>query len=122
MALTANQVQQVVETLIHDRNDKNAEQKLSEYVEYLAGALFRIHYRQGLWCDGFILESVKKQKPHQLKISGIMWVAQGGRNQWQEPADVWVTDRRVTKQGIYLKMKVADWEGDGLLDDLINNL
>ncbi len=123
MALTTNIVAQTVEVLIQNQNDEKAQQKLADYLEYLACALFRLRQREGLWCDGVTIKLLEKRKAHQLFLSGEMWTAKGGASdQWQESAEILISDQRATKQGILIKLWVEDWEGEAQLDDLINNL
>lgn len=52
----------------------------------------------------------------QIEFIGQMWI---GRNekQWLEPFSALVTDKRLTKQGIWVKIRVGEDEAEGSLSE-----
>ncbi|MDH5432410.1 MAG: hypothetical protein OEY19_00540 [Gammaproteobacteria bacterium] len=73
---------------------------------------------QGIWYDGVINLNATHRKVQQIEFRGRMWVAKNQERQWLEDFYALVTDKEITKQGIYIKICVGDYSGEGSLCDL----
>ena len=62
---------------------------------------------------------ISKRKQRQLEITGQMWVADNSKKQWQEPFFARVTDKRLTKQGMWLRVKIGEYEVEGELCNVL---
>lgn len=59
--------------------------------------------------------SLKIRKQRQIVFDGKMWTAKDAQKQWLEPFEAIVTDKRLTKQGIWIKIRVGEYSGEGEL-------
>lgn len=66
--------------------------------------------------DGVIGLSTKIRKTNQIEFTGKMWVG-NDKKQWLEPFSSIVTDKRITKQGIWLKIRVGENEVEAELSN-----
>ena len=117
---TANALRftKIIDELLVKQTNSGYERELSSLLEYASGSLFH-DIRKGYWYDGVTEMRVSKRKQRQLEIKGQMWVAQDSNRQWQEPLFARVTDKRITKQGVWLKVKIGEYEADGELRDVL---
>lgn len=86
--------------------------------EYVAGSLLGKIRDGGIWYDGTGDLTVKKKKKNQLEFSGNMHVMQEQKNCWKEPFIARVTDKRCTKQGVIVFVRIGEYEAEGNLDEL----
>lgn len=86
--------------------------------EYIGGALFRESRDNRIWYDGTGDLSVKKRKKNQLEFAGNMHVMDEQKGCWKEPFFARVTDKRCTKQGVVVFVRIGEFEAEGNLDEL----
>jgi hypothetical protein len=67
------------------------------------------------WYDGAVGLSLKTGKQRQIIFDGKMWTAKDAQKQWLEPFGAIITDKRITKQGIWIKIWVGEYYGEGEL-------
>lgn len=65
------------------------------------------------WFDGVVGLTVKPRKKRQMIFSGKMWTAKDSCQQWLEDFEATVTDKRMTKQGIHIKIRLAEEVKEG---------
>ena len=87
------------------------EKDLSLSFETIAGNLIESPF----WFDGLIGLNAIVRKSRQIVFEGKMWTAKDVGNQWLEPFRATVTDKRITKQGIWVKIQVGEYFGEGEL-------
>jgi hypothetical protein len=60
------------------------------------------------WCyfDGVVELRAQVKSPRKVEFRGEMWVG-NDRNQWKEPFRATATDKRITKQGIWITLVVG---------------
>lgn len=109
---------EITETLLDQRGNSDLQQELSGLLEYACGSLFH-EIRKGTWYDGVVGMQFSKRKQRQLEITGQIWVAQDSTKQRLEPFFARVTDKSVTKQGIWLKVKIGEYEAEGELRNVL---
>jgi hypothetical protein len=92
---------------------------LSDDLERIACYYFE-DVRPGFWYDGVSGMETSRRKPRQFRITGEMWVAEGGKtDQWLESFEALCTDKRLTKEGIWIQMRIGEYEAECDLFDLI---
>jgi len=85
--------------------------------EVIANTLLRgLPQRSQQYFDGAVGVVSTIKSTRQIEFQGDMWVGTE-RDQWTESFRVTVTDKRVTKQGIWLIMKMGSDRGEGELMD-----
>ncbi|GAB1267138.1 hypothetical protein NBRC116493_03910 [Aurantivibrio infirmus] len=89
------------------------ENGISFFFEYACGSLFKDLRDRDIWYDGITEPSIRKRKTKQLEFTGKIWLAKGGNEQWLEPFRALVTDKRATKQGIWLSVDVGEYHAEG---------
>lgn len=91
------------------------ENELSFLFEVIAGNLIDC----SLTFDGATGLTSRIRKKRQIVFEGKMWVVKDGNgwNEWLEAFGAIVTDKRITKQGIWIKIWVGDYVGEGNLSD-----
>lgn len=109
---------QIIDKLLVNQTNSGYERELNSLLEYACCSLF-YEIRKGYWYDGVTEMRVSKRKQRQLEIKGQMWVAQDSKRQWQEPFFARVTDKRITKQDVWLKVKIGEYEADGELRNVL---
>ena len=62
-----------------------------------------------VWFDGAVDLTVKPRKKRQMIFSGKMWTAKDSGKQWLEDFEAIVTDKRITKQGLWIKIRVGEF-------------
>ena len=90
------------------------EKDLSFLFEVIAENLIESQF----WFDGAVALSSKIRKQNQIAFEGKMWTAKDAGHQWLESFGAVVTDKRITKQGIWIKIRVGDYVGEGNLLDV----
>jgi len=73
-----------------------------------------------LWFDGAVGLTSKIRKPRQIVFEGKMWVAKDAQKQWMEKFKAIVTDKQITKQGIWIKISEGEYIGKGDLLEFFN--
>lgn len=70
--------------------------------------------------DGLTDLTSKIRKSRQIIFEGKMDVLRNSNEnkEWFEPFKAIVTDKRITKQGIWIKILVGDYFGEGSLEDV----
>ncbi|MCW9017393.1 MAG: hypothetical protein OQJ89_10540 [Kangiellaceae bacterium] len=86
--------------------------------EYIAGALLGKLRDNGIWYDGTGDLTFKKRKLNQLDFSGNMHVMNEQKECWKEPFFARVTDKRCTKQGVIVFVRIGEYEAEGELIEL----
>ena len=74
--------------------------------------------RKYCWYDGVNGLSASIRKLHQVEFVGEMWVGNIGNTtkQWKEDFRATVTDKNVTKQGIWIMIWVGSSQAEGRLE------
>ena len=86
--------------------------------EYIAGSLLGKLRDNGIWYDGTGDLTYKKRKMNQLEFTGNMHVMYEQKESWREPFFARVTDKRCTKQGIVVLVRVGEYQVEGNLQEL----
>lgn len=65
--------------------------------------------------DGLTIYKANSRKRRQIIFEGKMYVLRNSnqKKEWFEPFKAVVTDKRITKQGIWIKIQVGDYFGEG---------
>ncbi|MDB6079703.1 MAG: hypothetical protein JWO82_3450 [Akkermansiaceae bacterium] len=103
-------------SLLNGDHPDFGEVRLSARFENLASWLFPT-VRPGCWYDGVAELRHRRRKEKQIVFNGRMWVCRGG-NQWQEDFEAHLTDMRLTRQGIRVKMWIGNFCAEGSLQEL----
>lgn len=92
------------------------EQELSVLFEIIAYRLTNCP----LALDGLDIHKANIRKQRQIVFEGKMHVLRNSNEtkEWFEPFKSVVTDKRITKQGIWIKIQVGDYLGEGCLEDI----
>lgn len=95
-------------------------EKLEVYEQELSFLFEAIAYRLidcPLTFDGVTISVSKIRKSRQIVFEGEMWVLRNSNEnkEWFEPFGAIVTDKRITKQGIWIKIWVGDYSGEAEL-------
>ncbi len=92
------------------------EKELSFLFEVLAENLIESPF----WYDGAVNLTAEIIKQRQIVFHGKMWTAKDSQNQWLEHFEAIVTDKRITKQGIWIKISIGDYKGEGNLFEVFS--
>lgn len=65
------------------------------------------------WFDGAVGLIARIRKNKQIIFSGKMWTAKDAGKQWLEDFEAIVIDKQITKQGIWIKIQVGEYVGEG---------
>ena len=70
-----------------------------------------------VWYDGLASLEAHIRKPRQVEFVGEIWVSDdnGKGKQWKEALRATVTDKRVTKQGIWIVLQIGENRSEGNL-------
>lgn len=71
--------------------------------------------REWMYYDGVNSLESHVRKAQQVKFTGEMWVGDDNRRQWKEALWATVTDKRVTKQGIWIVLQIGGDRVEGEL-------
>jgi hypothetical protein len=97
----------VFELLLAGENVDRYAADMSVVWEGVAGSLLgALPGRVGCFFDGVVNLAARVRKQRQIEFTGNMWIGDG-RRQWTEPFTARVTDRTVTKQGIWVAISVG---------------
>lgn len=101
-------------------------EKIEAYEEELSFLFEAIAYRLidcPLTFDGVTISISKIRKSLQMVFEGKMWVLRNSNEnkEWFEIFSATVTDKRITKQGIWIKVRVGDYLGEGSLEDIFSD-
>jgi len=86
--------------------------------EYISGALLGKSRDSGIWYDGTGDLTFKKRKINQIEFFGNIHVMGEQKGCWNEPFYARVTDKRCTKQGVLIFVRIGAHEAEGSLDEL----
>lgn len=95
------------------------ESGISASFEYACSSLFESIRERGIWYDGITNIEIRRRKRKQLELTGHIWVAKGASKQWLESFHAVVTDKRVTKQGMWLSVDIGEYHSEGNIYELI---
>lgn len=70
------------------------------------------------WFDGAIDLISRIRKSRQIVFKGKMWMADH-KTQWLEVFEAVVTDKRISKQGIWVKIQVGEYVAEGDLLEIL---
>ena len=109
----ANEFVDVFERLLAREKLDFYEEGMSGIFEFIARNLLgHLPQRKSDYFDGAVGLTAKLRKSRQVVFEGAMWVGDG-KTQWTEDFQAIVTDKRITKQGIWFKVRVGSDEGEG---------
>ena len=110
----AKQFESIFEHLLAGEKIDLYEKNLSFLFETIAESLIK-----NLAFDGAVNLTAKIRKSKQIVVEGEMWIfGEDARKQWKESFQVVVTDKRITKQGIWIKIRVGTNIGEGSLSEV----
>lgn len=114
----ANNFEIVFQRLLSGEKFNLYEEDVSLMFEVIAANLLaEIPERKYCWYDGVydLIASVRKSR--QIEFNGEMWVGDIGdvRTQWKEKFQATVTDKRITKQGIWVVIWINYNKAEGEL-------
>ncbi len=93
-----------------------------EDLSFLFEAIARNLIECPLTFDGVTGLTSKIRKSHQIVFEGKMWIMnieKGNKwKDWLEPFGAIVTDKRITKQGVWIKIWVGEYLGEGELSEI----
>jgi hypothetical protein len=89
------------------------EKDLSDFFEFIATSLFAdFPSRKGHYFDGAVGLAATAKNVRQVEFQGEMWVG-GNQDQWTEPFQATVTNKRITKEGIWIVVQVGADRAEG---------
>lgn len=100
---------EIFERLLKGKKAEVYEKDLSFLLEARAENLIESSF----WYDGVIDINAEIRKSRQIVFSGKMWTAKDAGNQWLEDFEAIITDKRITKQGVSIKIRVGESTADG---------
>ncbi len=68
-----------------------------------------------IWYDGLASLEAHIRKARQVEFVGEIWVGDDNHKQWKETLRATVTDKRITKQGIWIVLQIGDNRAEGEL-------
>lgn len=114
----ANQFESVFQRLLSGETLDLYEQDLSFLFWVIATYLLaETPDREYCWYDGVDGLAANIRKLRQVEFNGEMWVGDDEGRQWKEEFRARVTDKRVTKQGIWITLWVGSSRAEGELSD-----
>ncbi len=91
---------------------------VSRSFEIIAAKLLaEVPARRYHWFDGVVNLAATRRKASQIVFSGEMWVGDD-KAQWKEPFRAVITDKRSTKQGIWLRLEIGDVRAEADLAEI----
>jgi hypothetical protein len=88
--------------------------EVSQLFEIIAVNLLReLPHREDHWCDDVVELTARVRKAHQIEFNGAIFIGEGGQGTFDFRAIV--TDKRVTKQGIWITVWVGEDRVEGEL-------
>ena len=103
--------------LARENVDLYAEDVSLMFEEIAATLLGPAPGREGCYFDGVDGLASTVKSPRQVQFTGEMWVG-GNRTQWLEPLRATVTDKRCTKQGIWIVLWIGNDRAEGELSSM----
>jgi len=95
------------------------EKDLSELFEFIATKLLcDSPSRKAHYFDGVVRLAAIVKTPRKIEFQGEMWVGTG-QDQWTESFKAVVTDKRVTKQGIRINLRIGSDQAEGEITSLL---
>ena len=88
-------------------------------------SLFEIAASRILDCplnfDGAVNLSARLRKPRQIRFDGKMWLLRDKNHvgDWFESFEATGTDKRITKQGLWINIRVGEYIGEGDLLEIL---
>lgn len=70
-----------------------------------------------IYYDGLASLETHVRKARQVEFTGEIWVGDDNRRQWKEALRATVTDKRITKQGIWIVLQIGENRAEGELAD-----
>ncbi len=111
--ILANDFENVCERLLSGAQLDLYEEKVSSMFEVIAALLFaRTPHREFCWYDGVEGLTASVRKSRQIEFTGQMWV-DDKKTQRKEDFRATVTDKRVTKQGIWITVWIGTDRAEG---------
>jgi hypothetical protein len=103
---------EIFERLLNREKLDSYEKELCLLLEVIA-----LNFIDSLTLDGITNLSSQIRKPRQIVFEGKMRVLRNSNEnkEWHEPFKAVVTDKRITKQGIEIKIWVGDYYGESEL-------
>ena len=76
-----------------------------------------------LTIDDVVIYKSHIRKPRQIVFEGKVDVLRNSdeNKEWFEHFSAIVTDKRITKQGIWIKIRVGEYFGEGSLEDIFSD-
>lgn len=109
----ANQFQNIFERLLAGEKLDLCDADASFLFEVIAtNLLSKTPERKDVYFDGAVNIISTLRKPRQAEFRGEMWVG-GNQIQWKELFRAIVTDKRITKQGIWITIWVGSDKAEG---------
>lgn len=111
----ANRFESAYQRLLSDAKLDLYEEDVSFMFEVIAAHLFaETPERKLCWYDGVDGLNARVRKLCQVEFNGEMWVGDD-RTQWKEEFRARVTDKQVTKQGIWITLWIGSDRAEGEL-------
>ncbi|GAA5484772.1 hypothetical protein [Haloferula sargassicola] len=63
--------------------------------------------------DGLHGPECRRRKSKQIEFTGEMWIGDDSGDQWTEPFWARITDKRLTREGIWIQMEVGEFSAEG---------
>jgi hypothetical protein len=111
----ANQFESIFQRLLAGEKLDLYEENLSFMFEVIAAELLaEVPERKFCWYDGVDGLTASVRKSLQVEFKGEMWVGDE-KTQWEEDFRARVTDKRLTKQGLWITIWVGPDKAEGEL-------
>ena len=112
----AKRFESVFQRLLSGENLDLYQEGLSTSFEFIAANLLGgVPARKFAWFDGVAELTATVRKSRQVEFKGKMWVGDDSRMQWQEDFRATVTDKRMTKQDIWITIWIGADKAEGTL-------
>lgn len=111
----ADEFQKLFERLINRETIELNNPDRSLFFEVIAENLLKEVCREtGIYFDGAVSLASTIRKKNQVEFQGEMWIGEN-KTQWKETFRAIVTDKRITKQGIWIKIQLDSHTAEGNL-------
>jgi hypothetical protein len=85
----------------------DAARDMSAVFEIVADRLLgQLPARKDSYFDGVVFETSQRKTSRKVEFTGEIWVGRG-KEQWKERFAATVIDKRITKQGFWLRLRVG---------------
>lgn len=104
---------QIIERLLaRESVGVDAPKEMSAAFEIIAHRLFyKLPEREGCYFDGVLFETSQRRTSRKVEFTGEMWVGRG-KEQWKERFAATVIDKRITKQDIWIQVRIGSHVGE----------